>query len=252
MKGNIKPSDLIIQNIGAVKASKSNCKMETSKDVLTEKNNEGKLRGIVENLYEKFKKKELELKNFEDILEGLGCDENGNLPKRKTSEDSETDLDRVLPVDFELDFENGEITVTETCGKEEKVCKVEEKDPRRESKGKTPKFSEEKQINKQMKLLMGTFEQEKKNLLRKVELEKELIAKKVADDYERKLKVEKDFLGAIIADLVKSVEDARSQVEELKMIREHDRMTLQKFFKRKLADERKKLMLEVVAKQGRA
>ena len=247
----LKKVDLVIKNFGAMQStrkSSSGEKIEASSD----ESNVKKMHELIFRFYEKFKRKELEEKDFENVLKGFEFDENANVSLRNGSKGEDDDLDKVFPVDFELDFQDGEIKVTGASTKEEKGGNINEKELKKEGRPKTGKGNDEKQINKQMKHLMATFEQEKKNLLKKVELEKEIIAKQVADDYEKKLQVEKDFLGTVIADLVKSVEDAKSQVEELQMIREHDRMTLQKFFRRKLADERRKMMLEVTSKQDRA
>lgn len=242
--------DLIIKNVGAVGNNNEGERYETSENKLGV-NDGRRIQEVIGWIHEKFKKKELVEKDFENALKEFGYDEYGN--ERKGTEDSwGEDLDKIMPVDLELDFQDGEIKVTSATGKEGKNEKCNEKENRKEGRNKIGKGQDEKQINKQMKQLMATFEQEKKNLLRKVEIEKELIAKQVADDYERKLKVEKDFLGTVIADLVKSVEDANLQINELQLIREHDRITLQKFFKRKLAEEKRKILMEVCGKNGMA
>ena len=239
-----KADDLVIQNVGAMKTSKN---LSDEGEIVNDIKNTKKL---ISWCYDKFKRQELEERDFEGILKALDCDGNANKTLRNGSE-SEDDLDKACPVDFELDFQDGEIKVMGTSSKEMKTGTSNERD-KKEGRLKGTRGQDEKHINKHMKYLMTTFEQEKKNLLRKVEVEKEIIAKQVADDYERKLKVEKDFLGTVIADLVKSVEDAKRQIQELQMIREHDRMTLQKLFKRKLADERKKILHEAKSHCGKA
>lgn len=237
----------VIQNIGAV-AGSSNLKTVETMEKSSDQNGARKTYEIICWMYEKFKKNQLEEKDFETALKEFERDENDNIGNE--NEGKWDDLDKVVPVEVELDFQDGEIKVTSASCKDEKNGKCTmEKENKKESRPKAGKGLDDK-INKQMKYLMTTFEQEKKNLLKKVELEKEIIAKQVADDYERKLKVEKDFLGTVIADLVKTVEDTKSQVEELQSMREHDRVTLHKFFKRKLADEKKKIILEVTSKQG--
>ena len=233
-------NDLIIQNIGAMQSTQKLSVGEKSEV----RNDIKGTRRLICWLYDKFKRKDLEAKDFENALRELECDENANITLQNGSEQGEEDLDKSCPVEYELDYQDGEIKVTGTSAKEVKAGKANERESKKEGKLKGAKAQDEKIITKQMKHLMTTFEQEKKNLLRKVGLEKEIIAKQVADDYERKLKVEKDFLGTVIADLVKSVEDGKRQIQELQMIREHDRMTLQKLFKRKLADERKKMLHE--------
>lgn len=246
--GEQKANDLVIQNIGAVQQTRKLSDGEEGEIT----NGLQNTRKLICWIYNKFRTKELEEKDFENILKGLECDENANVNWRSCRETVDEDLDKTCPVDFELDFEDGEIKVTSTYGKEVKSGKVSERERKKEGKQKIGRANNEKEINKQMKYLMTTFEQEKRNLLRKVEVEKEMVAKQVADEYEKKLKMEKEFLGTVIADLVKSVEDAKKQVEELEMIRERDRMTLQKLFKRKLADERKKMFHQVSSNSGRS
>lgn len=250
----MKQCDLIIQNHAAFeKRNEENVngddKVGVSMDAGVKR-----LRGAIAFLYKKFKTDGLMEKDFLVALHQL--DSLGNPEERESSPSLrhgnkvEIDLDKLLPTELELDFQDGEIKLNDKSAKVEE--KIEEKVVKKEEKIRIPKVNDEKQIHKQMKQLMSTFEQEKKNLMRRVELEKEELAKMIAEDYEKKLTAEKDFLGGIIADLVKSVDDARSEVEELQMIREHDRMTLQKFFKRKMAEERKKLLLEVKTKSIKA
>ena len=246
--GEPKANDLVIQNIGAVQQTRQLSGGEAGEIT----NGLENTRKLVCWIYKKFKTKELEEEDFENILKGLECDENANVIRRSCRESVENDLDKTCPVDFELDFEDGEIKVTSTYGKEVKPGRASERSNKKDGKQKIGRANDEKEINRQMKYLMTTFEQEKKNLLRKVELEKEMVAKQVGDEYEKKLKVQKEFLGTVIADLVKSVEDAKKQVEELEMMRERDRMTLHKLFKRKLADERKKMFHQVSSNSGRS
>ena len=250
MVDTMKKCDLIIQNHGAFeKRNEEKVAGEENLGVYMD-DSVKKLRGAIAFLYKKFKTDELMEKDFLVALHQLdssgSSEENESSPSLHHGNKLETDLDKILPIELEPDFEDGEIRMNNKSARFEE--KTAEKVVKKEDKIKISKVHDEKQIHKQMKQLMSTFEQEKKNLTRRVELEKEQLAKIISDDYEKKLTAEKDFLGGIIADLVKSVEDARSEVEELQMIREHDRMTLQKFFKRKMAEERKKLLLEVKQK----
>lgn len=100
----------------------------------------------------------------------------------------------------------------------------------------------------QMTKLMTTFEKEKKNLAQKLENEKQVISKQLIEKYEERLSAEKDFLGAVIADLVRSLEEAKNEAEQERHLRNKDRISLQKQYHKKLAEEKKKMQLGV--KQG--
>ncbi len=232
--------DTIIQNNAAIICDK------TSEIASTEVDNRRadgieQLHKTVKFLYGKFKRQELSEEDFQRALSFH--DENQNISmndKRKSVHPREPNLDEIVPVDFELDFRDGKIELNKTS--KDRVCVNCSRKMQNEKQIKSSENALDMKL--QMKQLMKTFEHEKKKLLQNVENEKQVISKEISDKYEKQLRIEKDFLGTVIADLVKSLEDAREELDEVKKLRENDRLCLQKYYKKKLAEERKKLQFQ--------
>lgn len=240
--------DTVIQNFGAVAKEEQTPKTKITQHKLPDEDVYRQFYTATEFLYNKFKLQELTEEDFVTCLEKIGCDENGNYPQkssRSSNKIEERDLDEILPVEIELDFQDGQVEVKEKPKGPllDKACWCSFDGQRRGNLK-----SNERQDDKtkyQMKQLMTTFEQEKKKMLMQLEHDKEMILKRTTEKYERKLQVEKDFLGTVIADLVKSLDDARSQAEEAQQLRANERITLKRHYHRKLAEEKRKYQIEM-------
>ena len=208
--------------------------------------------GVLDDLLEKFRKNELKEDDFKFDARNLINYETNNLDSNaKTEFESQTnegfedfDLEEIVPVDYELDFEDGEIKV-KSGGQKLSNQRMDDKIiSEKNGSVQTGKSREDKEIKSQIKLLMTTFEEEKKKLDKKVEVEREHTRKQVELKYEKKLKEEKDFLGTVIADLVKSLEDVREQMEETQKICAEEREKYEEYYKKRLSEEKKKMQQE--------
>ena len=198
---------------------------------------------LLDQLLQKYKDETLEEEDFHiNLLETLFSSEE-NI-------DKSTDLDEIIPVEFELELENGEIKVTSPSRKSFGYYNEGYSGNRGDKLEKTNKriIQHEEMLRNKMKQLMDTFEDETRKLDQKLKMETEVIRKKYDTEYTVKLQDEKAYFQGVINGLLKRLEQIKEDREELVLNYEEEKRDIERFYVQKITDDRKKFKLDLQTK----
>jgi len=153
------------------------------------------------------------------------------------------EFEDTIPVEYELDFQNGEIEVRSPERKSyhnipDQNMMAREKRRREVRRA----VSEDEQLlRNQMKQLMDTFEQEKKRLDRRLDFEKDILRRQLENEFEFELEREKQYLSTIVRDLVARLDDIKREREEIIDSYEEEKRDLEQFYLKRMTEERTRM-----------
>lgn len=210
------------------------------------------IQDILTKLKEKFTSKTLTVEDF-DIEIKKHSSEKSNVPSDDSNDvinDEQNDVtnfnfnEESIESDYELEIENGQVTVTSPVKKGGGIC-YECQIAGRRTTEKKKSVKEEQVLRNRMKLLMSTFEIETKKLDNKLQSATNSLKNNYEEKFSLQLEEEKEHWTGIINDLLGQLEYIKTDRENLVVTYEQEKKDIEQFYLARIKEDRKKMKLEM-------
>lgn len=147
-----------------------------------------------------------------------------------------------IPVEFELELENGQVKVTSPVRAQSFSYTAQRIE---KSKKLTRGISKDEQsMREHMQQLMVTFEKETKNLDRKLEMEKEIMRKKIEAECTLKLEEQQKYIDNVTKEFLEGMEAIKHEKEELILLHQLQKKQNEEFYLKRLQEFQRQMKLD--------